>query len=106
MPQTTHWGAGEGKIDAWRLLNRARALDTTAWIVACDQADASTAGIEEPDGPRFGVGHSMVVSPMGVVVDELGECEGQLIVTVDTGAVAAARATVPVLANRRLAQPV
>ena len=34
----THWGAGEGKLDAWQLLVRARALDSTTWIVACDQA--------------------------------------------------------------------
>lgn len=102
---TAHWGAGEGKIDAWRLLNRARALDTTTWVIACDQADAATAGIAEPEGPRFGVGHSMAISPMGDVVEELDGTEGYLTITVDTDAVTAARATVPVLANRRLTQP-
>jgi predicted amidohydrolase len=99
---TAHWGAGDGKIDAWRLLNQARAIDSTTWVVACDQADASTAGIEEPTGPRFGVGHSLVVSPMGVVLQELDEKVGQLDVTVDVAAVEKARQVIPVLANRRL----
>lgn len=102
---TAHWGAGEGKVDAWRLLNRARALDSTTSVIACDQADASTAGITEPDGPRFGVGHSLVVSPMGIVEQELDETEGQLVATISTAAVETARATVPVLANRKLSRP-
>lgn len=99
---TAHWGAGDGKVDAWRLLNSARAVDSTTWIVACDQADASTAGIVEPEGPRFGVGHSLVVSPMGVVEHELGDSEETLTVTLDIDAVTRARTVIPVLANRRL----
>ncbi|TAP38799.1 carbon-nitrogen hydrolase family protein [Arthrobacter sp. S39] len=99
---TAHWGAGEGKVDAWRLLNQARAIDSTVWVVACDQADASTAGIVEPAGPRFGVGHSLLVSPMGVVLQELDEKVGELIATVDVATVERAREVIPVLANRRL----
>lgn len=99
---TAHWGVGEGKIDAWRLLNRARALDATTWIVACDQADASQAGIEEPPGTRFGVGHSLVVSPLGQVLAELDEGEGHLLYTVDIDQVREARKQLPILANRRL----
>lgn len=99
----THWGAGEGKLDAWQLLVRARALDATVWVVACDQADASTAGIAEAAGPRFGIGHSMVVSPLGQVLQELEESEGELVADLDVAAVSAARRTMPVLANRRYA---
>ncbi|MCI0144257.1 carbon-nitrogen hydrolase family protein [Arthrobacter bambusae] len=99
---TAHWGAGEGKVDTWRLLNQARAIDSTTWVVACDQADASAAGIQEPAGPRFGVGHSLVISPMGVVLQELDERIGQLVATVDLAAVEKARQVIPVLANRRL----
>jgi predicted amidohydrolase len=98
----THWGAGEGKLDAWTLLSRARALDSTTWIVTCDQADASTAGIAEPEGPRFGIGHSMAIDPMGRIVQELDERVGSFLVTVDSDSVARARAVVPVLATRRL----
>ncbi|NIL77349.1 carbon-nitrogen hydrolase family protein [Rhodococcus sp. B10] len=99
---TAHWGAGAGKVDAWRLLNRARAVDTTTWIVACDQADASTTGIIEPSGPRFGVGHSLVVSPMGEVQHELDDHEDELVYTLDMSAAERARTVIPVLANRRL----
>ncbi|WP_346764437.1 carbon-nitrogen hydrolase family protein [Rhodococcus sp. B10] len=99
---TAHWGAGDGKVDAWRLLNQARAVDSTTWIVAVDQADARTAGVDEPDGPRFGVGHSLVVTPMGVVQHELGAAEERLTVELDIGAVQKARKVIPVLANRRL----
>lgn len=99
---TAHWGAGEGKVDAWRLLNQARAIDSTTWIIACDQADASTAGIEEPAGPRFGIGHSLFISPMGVVLEELDEKVGELVATIDLETVEKARQVIPVLANRRL----
>lgn len=98
----THWGAGEGKLDAWTLLSRARALDSTMWIVTCDQADASTAGIVEPEGPRFGIGHSMAITPMGQVVEELDEKVGSFVITVDTETVERARQVVPVLATRKL----
>ena len=33
------WGAGPGKVDQWRLLTRARALDSTTFVVAAGQAD-------------------------------------------------------------------
>ncbi|OZC55511.1 hypothetical protein CH267_13120 [Rhodococcus sp. 06-621-2] len=62
VPVTAHWGAGERKVDAFRLLNCARATDTTTWIFACDQADTRTAGIEEPSGPRLDVGQPCGVS--------------------------------------------
>lgn len=48
---TAHWGAGEGKNRCGRLLSTARAIDSTAWVGAGDQAEASTADIEEPFGP-------------------------------------------------------
>lgn len=98
----THWGVGEGKIDAWTLLSRARALDSTTWVVTCDQADASLAGIYEPEGPRFGIGHSMAIDPMGQVVELLDESVGSFVITVDTDSVEKAREVVPVLATRKL----
>ncbi|NVM99861.1 carbon-nitrogen hydrolase family protein [Arthrobacter sp. SDTb3-6] len=98
----THWGAGEGKLDAWTLLSRARALDSTTWIVSCDQADASTVGIDEPAGPRFGIGHSMAINPLGQIIEELDDKVGAFVVTVDTETVEQARQIVPVLATRKL----
>ena len=33
------WGAGPGKVEQWELLVRARAIDSTTYVLACDQAD-------------------------------------------------------------------
>jgi len=92
------WGAGPGKIDHWELLTRARALDTTAFVAACDQAPP-----HDYDGsaPR-GVGHSLVAGPDGAVLGSLGAERGVLTLDLDPDAVAAVRRALPVLANRRI----
>lgn len=95
------WGAGPGKVEQWRLLARARALDATTFVLAADQADPAALGIDAGKAPR-GVGHSLVVSPLGVVVDELGPEPGLLVADVDPADVESVRETLPVLANRRL----
>lgn len=95
------WGAGPGKLEQWELLVRARALDSTSWVIACDQADPASAG-EPVNGPApTGIGHSMAVSPLGAIRARLGAEPGQLVVEVAPDESAAARAAVPVLANRR-----
>ena len=38
------WGAGVGKIEQWQLLTRARALDSTSYVIAAGQADPAAAG--------------------------------------------------------------
>ena len=92
------WGAGPGKVEQWQLLVRARAIDATTFVVAADQAD--------PGGPPgkapLGVGHSLVASPFGVTVDELGAEPGLLVVDIDPDDVEGVRRALPVLANRRL----
>jgi predicted amidohydrolase len=92
------WGAGPGKVDQWTLLARARALDSTSHVVACDQAVPDD--VVDSPAPR-GVGHSLVVSPRGTVADALDEAPGMLVVDLDTADVAAVRAALPVLRNRR-----
>ncbi|WP_432542179.1 nitrilase-related carbon-nitrogen hydrolase [Kineococcus sp. SYSU DK002] len=95
------WGAGPGKVEQWDLLTRARALDCTSFVVACGQAEPD--GADEPDGSApTGVGHSRVVGPLGRVVAALGAAPGRLVVDLDLGEVAAARAAVPVLTGRRV----
>ncbi len=39
------WGAGPGKVDHWTLLARARALDSTTFVAACDRADPTASGV-------------------------------------------------------------
>lgn len=91
------WGAGPGKVEQWELLVRARALDSTSVVVAVGQADAGgPAG-----GAPTGVGHSLVVSPLGEVLHRLGPHEDTLVVDLDLDAVDDVRRVLPVLANRR-----
>ena len=50
--------------------------------------------------PR-GIGGSLVASPFGAVVDQLGAEPGLLVVDADLDEVTRARQEIPVLANRR-----
>ena len=94
------WGAGPGKVEQWELLCRARAIDSTGFVVACDQADPAVQGVAAGSAPT-GVGHSMVVSPYGEVLARLGAGEDTLIIDLDLATVAEAREAIPVLRNRR-----
>lgn len=80
------------RLEHWRLLTTARALDTQALVVACNAAG-------EQAGVRQG-GHSRVVDPWGVVLGEAGAGEEVLTVDVDPGVVARTRAEFPVLRER------
>ena len=91
------WGSGPGKVEQWRLLARARALDSTSYVVACGQALAA----EDHGGAPTGVGHSLVVAPDGEVLAELGEEPGRLVLDLDPALVEDVRAVLPVLLNRR-----
>ncbi len=83
------WVAGERKVDHWRTLVKARAIENTVYVAAAGQP-----------GPRY-TGHSMIVSPLG---DDLGEAEdGDLVVMapVERAFLDEARSQNPSLANRR-----
>ncbi|GAB1514388.1 carbon-nitrogen hydrolase family protein [Actinophytocola sp. KF-1] len=91
------WGAGPGKREQWELLVRARALDSTCWVVACGQADPGV-----PSTAPTGIGHSLVAAPDGSVFAAAGADPELLVVDLDLDRVAQVRANIPVLANRRL----
>lgn len=95
------WGAGEGKLEQWRLLAQARALDSTQYILACGQADPTAAGVQAVQGAPTGIGHSMIVSPWGVPLREAGSAPELLIAEVDPEEVRRTRELVPVLRNAR-----
>ena len=84
------WVAGPRKVDHWRTLVRARAIENTVYVVAAAQP-----------GPRYS-GHSMVVDPLGDVLAEAGEDEITLSAALERGVLEDARRTNPSLANRRL----
>ena len=96
------WGAGPGKVEQWQLLTRARALDSTSYLIAAGQADPAAAGNSaSPGNAPTGVGYSAVISPRGEVLRSLGPEPGLLVADLDLDAVAEARTAIPVLANRR-----
>ena len=85
------WVAGERKVEHWRTLLRARAIENTVWVVAVAQP-----------GPRYS-GHSLVVAPTGDVVVEAGEDEEvELDAELTRQAVSDVRRTNPSLVNRRM----
>ncbi|ALE74427.1 MULTISPECIES: carbon-nitrogen hydrolase family protein [unclassified Pseudonocardia] len=95
------WGAGPGKQEQWDLLVRARALDSTAFVAACDQADPASVGHDVPAGVPTGIGASLVSGPTGTALDSLGAGPGLLVTDVDLSEVGPVRRAVPVLVNRR-----
>lgn len=95
------WGAGPGKIEQWELLARARALDSTSFVVAVDQADPQVTGALVSATAPTGVGHSLIVDPFGRVVEQLGAAAELKIVEISMDLVAQARKSIPVLANAR-----
>lgn len=95
------WGAGEGKTEQWDLLVRARALDSTSFVVACGQADPASIGLPSAGTAPTGIGHSAVITPLGGSVVSLGREPELAIVDIDPTTVTAVRAKLPVLANAR-----
>jgi predicted amidohydrolase len=96
------WGAGPGKRQQWELLVRARALDSTSWLVASGQADPVASGLSAHPKAPTGIGYSTVASPSGEVHAQLGAGPEVLVVDLDLALVDKAREAIPVLANRRL----
>lgn len=93
------WGDGPGKAEQWELLARARALDTTSYVVAVGQANPLAAGEENPEKTPRGVGHSLVAAPDGTVVASLGDGPDYTVVDLDLDLVDRTRKSIPVLKN-------
>jgi hypothetical protein len=67
---------------------------------ACGQGDPASVGHPVKGSAPTGVGNSVVVSPMGDVLEELDGAPGLLFADLDTAVVQEARTKLPVLANR------
>jgi len=79
----------------WHLLQRARAVEASAYVVAAAQVG------KHEDGRRT-YGHSLVVDPWGeVLLDMGGEAPGLGFAEIDLDRIADIRAQLPSLANRR-----
>ena len=88
------WAPGPGKLQQWRTLVTARAMDSVSFVIAVDQA--LLGDVETPAGPT-GIGHSMAVDPTGQVLLELGAEPDLAFVDVDPEQVAVIRERLPVL---------
>ena len=79
----------------WHLLQRARAVEASAYVIAAAQVG------EHADGRRT-YGHSLVVDPWGeIVLDMGGEAAGVGFAEIDPRRTAEIRQQLPSLANRR-----
>ena len=74
----------------WHILNRARAIENTCYVISAAQGGKHENGRET-------YGHSIVVDPWGRIVAEGGQEPGVVMAEIDPAAVAAARAKVPSL---------
>lgn len=90
LVEVAHWLPGPAKAEAWTVLLRARAVESTAYVAASAKP-----------GPAC-TGHSMVVDPAGVVLASLGgEGSGLALADLRPERVAEVRASMPVLEHRR-----
>ena len=81
--------------DHWEVLLRARAIENQCFVAAAGQT-----GDHEPGRTCFG--RSMVVDPWGTVLAQVPDGPGLSVVDLDLDRLAAIRAELPSLANRRL----
>jgi predicted amidohydrolase len=79
----------------WHVLLQARAIETGCFVVAAAQTG------QHEDG-RATYGHSLVVSPWGEVLLDMGETPGEAVCEIDLGAVDEARGRVPSLWHGRV----
>jgi len=78
----------------WHLLQRTRAVEASAWVIAAAQIGSHADGRET-------YGHSLVVDPWGEVVLDMGSEPGLGFAIIDPSRTAEVRAQLPSLANRR-----
>lgn len=89
------------RIEAWRVLTRARAIENQAWLIACNGVGTHPVGQAGGDPITLG-GASIIVDPWGAVVVEGTDGEQRLSAHVDPGAPALARERMPFLRDRVL----
>jgi omega-amidase len=81
------------RVDHWRTLLQARAIENQCFIVATNSAGQT--------GDKFYGGHSMIVDPWGKIAIEAGETPLLVTAEIDMDYVDAVRAKIPVLEDRR-----
>lgn len=94
------WVRGRLKERHWKLMTAARALENTCYVLACSEVSARN------------IGRSRVIDPLGEVIAQAGDGQGEaggqagmLISRLRREVLESARRTLPVLENRRFADP-
>ncbi|MCI1020188.1 carbon-nitrogen hydrolase family protein [Microbacterium sp. C5A9] len=85
------WVRGPLKEHHWTTLLAARAIESTAYVVAADHP------------APVGVGHSQIIDPQGVVIAGVGLSEGIAVASVERSAIDRVRESNPSLRVRRYA---
>jgi predicted amidohydrolase len=83
------WAQGPLKEDHWSILARARAIESTCYVLGSGQVGNTYCG------------RSLIVDPMGVALAALGEEPGVAVAELSAERVAAVRAKLPCLQHRR-----
>lgn len=83
----------------WHLLQRARAVEASAYVIAAAQTGHHADGRET-------FGHSLVIDPWGEVLLDLGQEPGLGFARIDPARIAEVRAQLPSLVNKRSLGPV
>jgi predicted amidohydrolase len=78
----------------WHVLNRARAIEHGAFVIAPCQHGRFPGGAEA-------YGHSLIIDPWGRVLADGGEGEGIAMATLELGEIAKARSRIPALTHDR-----
>jgi predicted amidohydrolase len=81
------------RVEHWRVLLQARAIENQAYIVATNSAGKT--------GDKTFGGHSMVIDPWGKVLVELGENPGIATIEMDIDYVDTVRSRIPIFDDRR-----
>ena len=82
------------RLEHWRILLRARAIENQFWLAACNRVG------RDPGGATF-AGHSAVISPWGEVIVEGAEERALLLADLDLDEAERTRRKFPVLGDRR-----
>ncbi|RSX52037.1 hydrolase [Bifidobacterium callimiconis] len=88
------WVRGPAKEYHWALMTAARAVENTCYVLACSEVS------------KRNIGCSRIIGPLGEVIARAGNSSAEMITaTLDRTVLVEARRSLPVLENRRFADP-
>lgn len=82
------------KPEHWDIMHKARAIENQCFMIVANQTGKISKG-------EYNLGHSMVISPWGVPIEELQQEEGCICCTIDTNEVKKLREDFPLISDRR-----